>query len=178
MTVGRQGHHIAGVALGGPVKSVDGKTLLWMRNTMKDRLEREHGFEHTIFKWKCDWRWPGNDKPKIAAMTWNRIAGRGHPVVVRAADGWGSWSIPFMPSWVPQNDLCVVRINLIRRESQYLGWMSQSEYGALDVVNWGHPRNAVRRRVVLDWMLTRGLPPCVLSSGGLMDDDAVCGGGS
>ena len=134
---------------------------------MKDRLERQHGMHHELFDWRNDWRWPDNGikgddlKRQVAILTFARVAGRHHQVQVIAADGWSKWDCPFYPSKRLTKPLCVVRVNLRYRQSQYLGWLSESEFEALDVVDVGYKQIVTMRRVVLDWMLHRGLPECV-----------------
>ena len=142
---------------------------------MKDPLERKHGWHHELFNWRDDWRWPDNgcDKQafrhRVAVITFSRVAGCHHQVQIIAADGWGSWDCVFAPSKVLHRPLCVVRINLIRKQSQYVGWLAQEAFNEIDVIEWGY-RQKVRRRVVLDWMLQRGLPDIVGGNGHVTED--------
>lgn len=145
---------------------------------MKDPLERKHGWHHELFNWRDDWRWPENGiqkevlRQKVAQITFCRVAGCGHAVQVIAADGWAKWDCPFFPSKTLRYPLCIVRVNLIRMQSQYVGWMSQAEFSDIDVVDYGY-RKTAKRRVVLDWMLHRGLPDIVGGNGHVTDEQDV-----
>ena len=150
---------------------------------MKDPLERRHGWFHELFDWRDDWRWPSNGSGKklhrnrVASRTFARVAGTGHKVQVIAADGWSKWDCPFYPSKKLLHPLCIVRVNLIRKQSQYLGWLPPDEFHRIDLVEWGY-QHKVRRRVVSDWMLHRGLPDCILGGQSRVKDEQDLRAGS
>ncbi len=143
---------------------------------MKDQLERSHGAAHVIFNWRGDWRWPDkesfnghalNHRLRVAEFTWYRLAGRGHPVTVTVAEGWSTPVVPFYPNETLENDLCVIRVNLARQTSQYIGWLPQSEFGEIRLSDVSHdPRRPRMRRVVAEWMLKRSWPPCLVNGNG------------
>ena len=147
---------------------------------MKDPLERKHGFYHEVFDWRNDWRWPQNGadsralKRKLAGLTFARIAGKNQRVCVFAADGWSKWECVFFPNKTFTTPVCIVRVNLMRKQSQYLGWVSSSEFNELEVVDWGYTTK-YRRRVVRDWMLQRGLPDCVTGGTAHVTEDLHTG---
>ena len=141
-------------------------------------LEAEFGEMHILYEWKDDVtltsRWPDKNhleakgwvarnpnelKVIVAAYHWKAITGGGVPVEFAIS----SWTNP-APEIETQmrytKPIAVFRVELVKRMSQYLGWLSPEKFLAIQPVNvagqW--TTHQAMRRVVLQHYLTMGLP--------------------
>ena len=133
-------------------------------------LEAECGPEHITYEWRDEERlekgWTmategatedGWDrKHAIAVYHWLLLAGKGHTVTIRAADSWKSPSLSCETNYRPESPIVLIRVHLVSKWSQYMGYISPEGFGRLATVD--DPYRHKRVRLVLQSHLTMGLP--------------------
>ena len=138
--------------------------------------EAEHGAEHLIYEWSGDKRlathWPSrkfcekkgwDHKLTVAAYHWKAIKGPPADKVVCV-----SWRTPVAHIWPAKRFsqvVAVFAVNLARRYSQYLGWITNERIQLvppIDVSRTSHPNP---RRVIHTHQLTKGFPLAIGSDG-------------
>ena len=141
-------------------------------------LEAEFGEMHMIYEWNGDAtlnsRWPDEKhceakgwapgkrelKTIVAAYHWKAITGGGKPVEFAISDSWTN-PAPEVETQVRfTKPVAVFRVQLVKRFSQYLGWLSPEKFREIQPVNvsgaWTTHQHM--RRVILQHCLTMGWP--------------------
>ena len=142
------------------------------------QLEADYGEVHAVFEWQEDAtlksRWPdkrhceakgwafhspAEHKLMVAWYHWRAIAGV-FPVEYAVAESWKDPGPEIETQVKYSKPVAVFRVQLIKRMSQYLGWLSAEDFRKIEPVNVAGKWTTFqrRRRVILQHHLTMGLP--------------------
>ena len=141
-------------------------------------LEAEFGEMHMIYEWKEDAtlrsRWPdkkhceamkwastpNEQKTVVAAFHWKAITGGGKLVEFAVSGSWKNPAPEIETDTRYTMPIAVFRVQLVKRLSQYLGWLTPEKFRAIQPVNvsgrWTTHQHM--RRVILQHYLTMGWP--------------------
>ena len=140
-------------------------------------LESEFGAMHMNYEWKGDAklnsRWPDKQhceakgwaprnpnaqKTIVAAYHWKAITGGGKPVEFAISDSWTNPAPEVETDVRYTMPIAVFRVQLVKRFSQYLGWLSPEKFREIQPVNVSGQWTTFHhmRRVILSHYLTMG----------------------
>ena len=141
------------------------------KNQRMDTLEAERGEMHACWEWAHDEtlleRWP--TKAECDSKGWDRKStvaayhrkGIGLPSLqCFVSESWKAWAVPVLPRMVLREPALVFRVNLSRKWSQYLGFVTPDTFNGIEVVNYSHKPMQYQnpKRVILDHHLKYGRP--------------------